>query len=195
MHSPNTSGPIAIGERAPPFQGLLGVDGRTYSLSSFDDSRMLIVMFMANRCTAAQAYTGRITAIQADYRDRRVQIVAINSEDPASFPSESYLEMVKAAEERGYSFPYLKDDDQAVARAYGAQLTLHAFLFDEDRKLRYRGRVDSSPNPAFVTTRELRDALDDVLAGRDVRIKETLPFPCGIDKFVSCPSCGSRLEV
>lgn len=194
MHASHTP-TFAIGEIAPSFYGLLGADGRTYSLSSFDDKRVLIIMFMANRCTAAQAYTERIAAIQAEYQGRGVQIVAINSDDPVSFPSESYLEMVKAAEERGYSFPYLKDEDRSVAQAYGAQLTLHVFLLDEERRLRYRGRIDSSPNPAFVTTSELRDALDDVLAGREVRVKETMPFPCGTDKFVSCPSCGSRLEV
>ena len=173
MHASHAP-PLAIDEIAPSFNGLLGTDGRTYSLSSFDDKGILIIMFMANRCTAAQAYTERIAAIQDEYRERGVQIVAINSDDPGSFPSESYLEMVKAAEERGYSFPYLKDEDRSVAQTYGAQLTLHVFLLDEERRLRYRGRIDSSPNPAFVTTSELRDALDDILAGREVRVEETM---------------------
>jgi len=183
---------IAVGERAPGFQELLGVDGRSCSISSFDDRPVLVVLFMANRCTAAQAYTSRLNAIASDYGPRGVQLVAINSDDPSLEPSESYPEMVRAARERSYAFPYLKDEDGMVARAYGALLTLHTFLLDSDRVLRYQGRIDDSPNPGFVRSNDLRNALDDVLANREVRVKETEPFPCGVDKFVSCPSCGSR---
>jgi peroxiredoxin len=195
MNETNRPEPVAIDERAPPFQGLLGVDGTTYSLSSFDDKKVLVIIFMANRCTTAQAYTERIEALQNDYRDQGVQVVAINSDDPQLIPTESYLGMIEVAKERHYSFPYLKDEDGKVARDYGAQLTVHAFLLDRDRRIRYRGRIDDSPKPAFVKTNDLRNALDDVLAGREVKVRETAPFPCGIDKFVSCPSCGSRLEV
>lgn len=187
--------PVAIGELAPSFQEAMGVDGSMYSLASFDDKELLVIAFMANRCTTSQAYSERLVSIQRDYEGLGVQLVAINSDDPTVTPSESYLDMVKAARERGYNFPYLKDEDKAIARAYGAQLTLHVFLLDRDRRIRYRGRVDDSPNPAFVTTSDLRNALDDVLAGRVVRVPETQPFPCGVDKFVSCPSCGSRLEI
>jgi peroxiredoxin len=195
MNETHEHEPVAIDERAPPFQDLLGVDGRTYSLSSFDDKNVLIIIFMANRCTTAQAYTERIEDLQKDYSDQGVQVVAINSDDPQLIPAESYLGMVEVAKERNYSFPYIKDEDGKVARDYGAQLTVHAFLLDRDRRVRYRGRIDDSPKPAFVKTNDLRNALDDVLAGREVRVRETMPFPCGIDKFVSCPSCGSRLEV
>lgn len=186
--------PVAVGEAAPSFQGLLGVDGKVYSSASFDDKPVLIVVFMASRCTTAQAYSGRLVSIQEDYGRLGIQIVAINSDDPGRSPSESFPEMVRASKERGYNFPYLRDEGQVVARRYGAQLTLHAFLLDRDRAVRYKGRVDDSPNPAFVTTSELRDAIDDVLANREVRIKETEPSPFGVDKFTSCPSCGSRLE-
>jgi len=187
--------PVTIGMRAPSFQDLLGVDGRSYSLSSFNGKKVLVIIFMANRCTTAQAYADRISAIQNDYGGLGVQIVAVNSDDPQQLPSEGYLEMIRVAKERNYSFPYLKDEDQRVARDFGAQLTVHAFLLDQERRVRYRGRIDDSPNPAFVKNDDLRNALDDVLAGRDVRVQETMPFPCGVDKFVSCPSCGSRLEI
>ncbi len=195
MTKNNQPDPITIGERAPSFQDLLGVDGKVYSLASFNDKKVLVIIFMANRCTTAQAYADRIVAIQREYAELGVQVVAINSDDPQQLPSEGYLEMIKVAKERNYSFPYLKDEDQSVAGDFGAQLTVHAFLLDQDRRVRYRGRIDDSPNPAFVRTNDLRNALDDVLAGRAVRVQETMPFPCGIDKFVSCPSCGSRLEV
>ncbi|MDW5562890.1 MAG: thioredoxin family protein [Methanomassiliicoccus sp.] len=186
--------PLTIGQPAPNFEGLLSVDGRTASLSSFAGKQAIIIVFMANRCTAAQAYVGRMIALQDAYGGRGMQLVAINSDSPSQNPSESYLEMIEMSERRGFNFPYLKDVEGAVARAYGAQLTLHAFLLDQGRILRYRGRIDDSPNAAFVTTNDLRNALDDVLAGREVAVPETAPFPCGIDKFVSCPSCGSRLE-
>ncbi|MBI0583134.1 MAG: thioredoxin family protein [Methanomassiliicoccus sp.] len=192
---PPTTDPIDIGEKAPPFPELLGVDGNTYSSSMFASKKALVILFMANRCTTAQAYTERIDAIQRDYADLGVQVIAINSDDPSRSPSETYLEMVLVAKERNYSFPYLKDEDQAIARSYGAELTLHAFLLDQDRRVRYRGRVDDSPNPGFVRSNDLRNALDDVLAGKEVRVKETRPFPCGVDKFVLCPSCGSRLDL
>ncbi len=186
---------VAIGEPAPSFQGVPGVDGNLYSLASFDGDAIVIIVFMANRCTTAQGYAGRLRSIQDDYRDLGVRIVAINSDDPGLSPSESFLEMVRAAKERGYNFPFLKDDDRTIARRYGAQMTLHAFLLDRDRVVRYRGRIDDSPNPAFVSSNDLRNAIDDVLAGREVRVKETDPPPCGVDKFTSCPSCGSRLEL
>jgi peroxiredoxin len=195
MTLPEKPPALAIGDKAPSFQGLLGVDGKVYSLASFDDKKVLIIIFMANRCTTNLAYTERIEAIQSDYGGLGVQIVAINSDNPDLLPTESYPEMVRIAKERGYSFPYLKDDDQTVAQDYGAILTLHAFLLDQDRRIRYRGRIDDSPRPAFMTTSDLRNALDDVLAGRSVRVPETSPFGCAIDVFVSCPSCGSRLDL
>ncbi len=195
MTPPDRPHALAIGDKAPSFQGLLGVDGKVYSLSSFDDKKILIIIFMANRCTTNLAYTERIEAIQSDYKDLGVQIVAINSDNPDLQPSESYLEMVRIAKERGYSFPYIKDEDQTVAKDFGAILTLHAFLLDQERRIRYRGRIDDSPRLSFMTTSDLRNALDDVLAGRVVKVQETGPFGCAIDVFVSCPSCGSRLDI
>ncbi len=91
--------------------------------------------------------------------------------------------MVQVAEERAYNFPYLKDEDQTVARKYGALVTLHAFVLDKERKLRYRGRVDDSRDPSKVTTHDLRNALDDLVAGNEVRTPETRPFACAIEYF------------
>ncbi len=140
-----------VGSRAPVFNDLMGVDGKVYSMSTFDEKRMLVIIFMANRCVTAEAYTSRIEGIQQDYGDKGVQVVAINSDDPSLLPAESYQEMVRVAKERGYTFPYLKDEGRSVATSYGAELTVDAFLLDRDRKIRYRGRIDNSPNPAFVT--------------------------------------------
>ncbi len=91
--------------------------------------------------------------------------------------------MIEVAEERELNFPYLKDADQSLAKSYGALVTLHAFVLDKERNLRYRGRIDDSRDPSKVTTNNLRDALNDLLEGREVRIPETRPFACSIEYF------------
>jgi peroxiredoxin len=91
--------------------------------------------------------------------------------------------MLGVAEERNFNFPYLKDEDQSVAKKYGALVTLHAFVLDKERKLRYRGRADDSRDPSKVTTNDLRNALDDLLLGKEVRTPETRPFACAIEYF------------
>ncbi|HYA77951.1 MAG TPA: hypothetical protein VEF91_04470, partial [Verrucomicrobiae bacterium] len=91
--------------------------------------------------------------------------------------------MVKIASEREFNFPYLKDEDQSVAKGYGALVTLHAFVLDKERRLRYRGRVDDSRDPTKVTIPDLRNAIDDLLEGKAVRVPETRPFACSIDYF------------
>jgi hypothetical protein len=91
--------------------------------------------------------------------------------------------MIKVAEERDFNFPYLKDEDQTVAKSYGALVTLHAFVLDKERKLRYRGRVDDSRDLSKVTTPDLRNAIDDLLESKQVRTPETRPFACSIEYF------------
>jgi len=90
---------------------------------------------------------------------------------------------VEVFNERQLNFPYLKDQDQKVAKSYGALVTLHAFVLDRDRRLRYRGRIDDSRDPKKVEVNDLRNALDDLLSGKEVRVAETQPFACSIDYF------------
>ncbi len=175
--------PFQIGEKAPGFENLKGVDGKDYSFSSFDDKKILILLFMANRCPTARVYTERLKSIQNDYGPKNVQLIGINSDNQYFFALESLPNMTTVAEERSYNFPYLKDEDQSVAREYGALVTLHAFILDNERKLRYRGRVDDSRDPSKVTSNDLRNALDDLLEGKEVRTPETRPFACSIDYF------------
>jgi peroxiredoxin len=181
--------------KAPDFHGLKGVDGKEYSLSSFDDKEVLVLLFMANRCPTARVYTDRLNAIQRDYGPRGVQVVAVNSDSQYLFSTESYPEMVRIAQERGFTFPYLKDEVQDLAKSYGALVTLHAFVLDKERRIRYRGRIDDSRDPDLVTTTDLRNALDDVLAGRPVRVPETRPFACAIEFFAPCIECGDTLSI
>jgi hypothetical protein len=173
--------PLAIGAQGPSFDGLLGVDGRRSGLADFDESELLVLVFSSNRCPTAKAYTDRLNALQAEYGPRGVQLVLINSNDPHLYPEESHARMVSLAREMGYTFPYLFDDGQLVARAYGPQRTFHVFALDRARTLRYEGRFDDARVAASVTTHDLANALDDMLAGREVRVPNTRAFGCSLD--------------
>jgi len=172
---------LPIGASAPAFENLLGTDGRRHGTSSFADSAAIVLIFSSNRCPTAKAYGERMNALQAEYGPRGVQLVAINSNDPHLYPDESFPRMIDRAREDGYRFPYLADEGQRVARAYGATCTFHVFVLDGERRLRYQGRFDSSRIAANATSHDLRNALDDILAGRDVRVATTRPFGCSLD--------------
>jgi peroxiredoxin len=175
--------PFPIGQKAPSFTDLSSTDGKKYSLSSFDDKQIVILLFMANRCPTARVYTERLRSIQNEYGPKSVQLIGINSDNQYFFSDEALSKMMGIAEQRNFNFPYLKDEDQSVAKNYGALVTLHAFVLDKQRKLRYRGRVDDSRDPSKVTTNNLRNALDDLLESKEVRTPETRPFACSIDYF------------
>jgi peroxiredoxin len=172
--------PFRIGEGAPDFGNLLGVDGERYSLSSFQNKRLLVLLFISNGCPTVKACQDRMIKIQKDYGAKNVQLLALNSNNAYLSPADSYAEMVLRVQEKGFNFPYVKDEDMTVAKAYGAICTPHAFLLDEERRLRYKGRIDDSRNPERVTVSDLRNAIDDLLAKRPVRVFETTPFGCTI---------------
>ena len=180
MESPDRATPD-LGERLSPFEGLRGVDGRSYGFSTFADREALVVIFSSNRCPTAKAYGARLNALQADYGPRGVQLVAINSNAPGLYPEEGFGTMVERAAEDGYTFPYLADEGQHVARAWGPTCTFHVFVLDRERRLAYTGRFDDARLPERVTTHDLRNALDDLLAGRDVTVPRTRPFGCSLD--------------
>jgi peroxiredoxin len=172
---------LAVGEPGPGFEGLLGTDGRRYGLASFDDRMAIVLLFTSNRCPTAKAYVDRLNRLDDEYGPRGVQLIAINSNDPHLYPDESLDAMVGRASTDGYTFPYLVDEGQALAKAYGATCTFHAFLLDRERRLRYQGRVDNARLPERVTTHDLRDALDAVLARRPVAVPMTRAFGCSLD--------------
>jgi len=175
--------PFEIGQKAPTFDNLKNVDGKLYSMSSFADKDILVLIFMANRCPTARVYTERLKAIQNDYAIKNIQVIGVNSDNQYFFALETLPNMTTVADERGYNFPYLKDEDQSLAKSYGALVTLHAFVLDKERRLRYRGRIDDSRDATKVTVSDLRNALDDILQGKNVRTPETRPFACSIDFF------------
>ena len=172
---------LPIGAPAPEFAGLLGVDGRRYSLSDFDDRDIVVLVFTSNRCPTAKAYAERLNDLQAGYGPAGVQLVLLNSNDPHLYPDESFVRMVERAEEDRITFPYLFDEGQHVARVYGPTRTFEVFALDHERRLRYHGRFDDARLPERVTTNDLGDALDDLLAGRQVRVAQTRPFGCSLD--------------
>ena len=172
---------LPIGAQGPVFEGLLGTDDRRYGFSDFSDRDVLVVIFSSNRCPTAKAYAERLNALQREYGSRGVQVVAVNSNDPHLYPDESFVRMVERAVEDGYAFPYLVDDGQRVAKAFGAACTFHVFVLDRARRLRYQGRFDDSRIVANVKSHDLRNALDDVLVGQNVRVPTTRPFGCSLD--------------
>jgi len=175
---------LELGKKAPDFGGLKGADGKQYSLSSFSGKPVLVVVFTCNHCPYAQAYEDRLVSIQRDYAGRGVQLVAISSNDDKNYPEDSYPKMVERAKAKGFNFPYVRDADQKVVTDYGAVCTPHVFVFDKDRALRYRGRIDDSKDPKQVKSPDLRNALDDLVAGRPPRVADTKPFGCSIKWMV-----------
>ena len=172
---------VPIGAPGPGFENLLSVDGLRYGLSRFADRDLVVLIFSSNRCPTAKAYAERMNALQREYGPRGVQLIAINANDPGLYPDESYPRMIERAAEDGYAFPYLVDEGQPTARAYGATCTFHAFVLDRERRVRYEGRFDDSRITGNVTQHDLVNAIDDLLAGREVRVAQTRPFGCSLD--------------
>jgi peroxiredoxin len=172
---------LPLGTKAPDFS-LVNVDGRTVSLADFKDSPTLLVIFMCNHCPFVKHLAGALASFTAEYMSKGVAVVGINSNDVATYPADSPEQMVREAEERGYRFPYLYDETQQVAKAYRAACTPDFFLFDRDRRLVYRGQFDDSrPDSGIpITGRDLRAAIDAVLAGKKPSEKQLPSIGCNI---------------
>ena len=171
---------LKIGSSAPDFN-LPGVDGKKYSLGSFTDKKALIVIFSCNHCPYVQAYENRIKQLQTDYAAKGVSIVAINSNEDTGYPEDSFENMKNRAAEQKFNFPYLRDEDQSVARAYDARHTPEIFLFDREKKLAFHGKIDDNwQEPDRVQNHYLRNALDELLAGKEISVPETFTIGCTI---------------
>ena len=178
---------LALGSAAPDFS-LPGVDGKTHSLSEYASSPILVVAFTCNHCPIAQMYEQRIQQLAADYKRRGVAVVAIQPNDPAAIRvdeldssdvSDSLAEMKIRVAYKHLTYPYLYDGaTQQVTRAYGPQATPHVFIFDQQRRLRYEGRIDNSYRTELVKSQDARSAIDALLAHKDVAVKHTGVFGC-----------------
>jgi thiol-disulfide isomerase/thioredoxin len=190
VYSPDEHKTLAIGASAPDFS-LPGVDGKTYTLASFKNSKVLAIVFMCNHCPTSQAYEGRVIKLTSDYASKGVSVVAINPNNPASLRldelgysdvGDSFEEMKIRARDVHFNFPYLYDGDTEItSNKYGPVSTPHIFIFDKDRKLRYQGRIDDMENPAKKpTSQDARNAIDALLAGKEVPVATTKVFGCSI---------------
>jgi peroxiredoxin len=171
---------ISLGDALISFT-LPGADDKTHSTSDFADAEALAVIFSCNHCPYVRAWEDRMIQIQTDYADRGVRLVAINSNDPAKYESDSFPEMKVRAEEKGFNFPYLHDETQEVAHGYGAERTPEVFLFDKSGVLKYHGAIDDNyDDPSAVEVQYLRDALDAILAGEEPPLAQTPPVGCTV---------------
>ena len=170
---------LKLGYQAPNFL-LKATDGNTYSLESFRDKRAIIVMFSCKHCPYVQAYEDRIIELQGFYK-KYIQIVAVNSNEDDNYPEDSFEKMIERAKTRAFNFLYLRDDTQEVAKAYGATHTPEIFLFNEERKLVFHGKIDDNwQDPKSVKSMYLRNALEDLLSGKQVAVPETFTIGCTI---------------
>src|SRR6185312_1175682 len=173
---------MKLGDKAPEFS-LPGTDGKTHTLASLKGSKATIIVFSCNHCPYVIMNEDRLIAAARDYAAKGVGMAAINANDATSHPEDSFEEMKKRAAEKKFPFAYLRDESQAVARAYGATSTPHLFVFDADLKLAYTGSIDDDNKYNARKKAEklyLRDALDDLVAGRPVRLPETHAIGCTI---------------
>jgi peroxiredoxin len=197
------SEPVRIGMPAPQFpaEGLLATNNVRQHLSDFRYAKVLVVVFMCNHCPYVKAVRGRINQLAKDYKNHKVQVIGINSNDSVRYPDDSFDAMKKEVAEQHYEFPYLWDETQEVARAYGAVCTPDFFVFentqteefreadietererDRDRfVLRYRGRLDDNwKDESQVKRRDLSESIEDILAGREYSQEQVPSMGCSI---------------
>ena len=176
---------LPLGTAAPDFR-LPDTNGKTVSLADFKGQTALLVVFICNHCPYVQHIRAGLVQLAHDYLPRGVAMVGINSNDVANYPADSPAKMKDEVKTAGYIFPYLYDETQAVAKAYRAACTPDIYLFDKNQKLVYRGQFDDSRpgNGIPVTGKDLRAALDAVLAGKPVSPDQKASIGCNI-KWIS----------
>ncbi len=170
---------VAIGAKAPEFSLVNAVDGATVAMKPAD-GKLKVVVFTCNQCPYAKAFEGRIIEVAKQFGQQGVVFYAVDSNDDVKFPEETAENMKARAVAKGYPFPYLKDGDSSIARAYGARVTPHVFVVDGSGVVRYRGYVDDSAKPDERRTTGLSDALTALLNGREVAQTVTREFGCTI---------------
>jgi peroxiredoxin len=163
---------------------LKNVDGKMVSLSNFKKAKGYIVVFTCNHCPYAQLYESRIIALDKKYKELGYPVIAIMPNDTVNYPDDSYMEMVKRSRDKGFTFPYLIDETQNIAKAYGAMKTPHVYVLQKDGKdlfVKYTGAIDDNyEDAAKVTKKYLESAMDELISGKDVSVKTTKAIGCGI---------------
>jgi len=173
---------LGLGTKAPDFSLPDVVSGKTISLKDFSDKKALLVMFICRHCPYVKHVQEELARIGKDYENKELGIVAISSNDTETHPDDSPENLKRQAEELSFNFPYCYDESQAVAKAYTAACTPDFFLFDKKRKLVYRGQLDDSRPENFkpVTGKDLREAIDNLLADKPVSQEQKPSAGCNI---------------
>jgi peroxiredoxin len=184
------AGPAAalqLGDSAPQRDvKMRNVDGRQLSIADVAAGKGTLVIFTCNHCPWVKAWETRMVELGNTYAKRGVGVIAINANDPAAHSEDGFDAMVARAKERNYQFPYVVDSGSTVARAFGAERTPEAFLFDAGGKLVYHGTIDDNAEDASAATQHfLRDALESVVNGKPVAVKETKALGCSIKYYSS----------
>lgn len=170
---------LAIDDALPHFT-LPACDGMTVDTRMIKDA-VLVLVFTCNHCPYAQAYEDRLIALAEHFDEEGVQFILVNSNDPANYPEDSFDAMRVRAEEKGFPFPYCFDASQEVARSFGALCTPHCFVFDHERRLRYKGRIDDNwEAPSAVKSRDLHDAIQALVEGKAPERQEANAIGCSI---------------
>ena len=179
---PISSAMLPPGTAAPPFSLRDVVNGQTYSLDSFADKTALLVMFICRHCPYVVHVEQELAGLGRDYRDTSVGIIAISSNDPVGYPDDAPPRLKEMAQRLEFTFPFCHDETQEVAKAYRAACTPDFYLFDRDRRLAYHGQIDESRpgNNKPVTGRDLRSAIQAVLAGKPVDGTQRPSIGCSI---------------
>ena len=171
------AGELKIGQAAPDFQNIIGVDDKEHALADYQKAKLVVVVFICNHCPVAVAYEDRLIALQKQYKDKGVQLVAVNVNNS---PADRLEKMKIRAKQKGFNFPYLYDEMQKMGHDYGAKVTPHVFLLDQDRKIAYLGAIDDNMKVEKVRKHYLRDALESLLAGKKPPVEITKAFGCSI---------------
>jgi len=171
---------LDLGAQAPDFS-LPATDGKTYSLSDFDDADVLVVFFTCNHCPFVTGSDEVTRKTAAKYAAKGVEFVGINSNSVNTHANDSFEHMVERMKDNGFPWIYLRDESQDVARAYGALRTPHFYVFDQARKLVYTGRgVDSPRDTSKMTVNDLDRVLDELTSGKPVSVPLTNPIGCNV---------------
>lgn len=171
---------LNLGEPAPDFE-LPATDGKTYSLTSFDDAQVLVIFFTCNHCPYVIGSDEVTRSTVERFQDRGVRFVAINANSKNTYPEDDFEHMVARMKEYNFPWTYLYDESQEVAFAYGALRTPHFYVFDKSRHLVYTGRaLDNPKDPSKATANDLDRALAELLSGQPISTPQTNPIGCNV---------------
>ncbi len=175
---------LSVGDVAPSWDGLRGVDGKLYSLKHWADAKAVVVVFYSNRCPVVEACEPRLKQLAVDFANQGVKVLAVSVSHHAA---DRFEKMQQRVHDRALPFPYVQDLTQELGRNYGAITTAQVFVLNADRKIAYMGAIDDQPKGAAkVENPYLRDALKAILAGKPPEFTETRPVGCEIE-YVAAP--------